>query len=157
MVATDARAAWSCATMAPGGPCVTTAGTQVMPRWYAGSCPVAGWCRPPAGHISTKAWAPLLWTTWSVWGQKPGCGNACTAAGSPTTAATTKTPASSAQVGLILRQAGDEMTFPTILRAGGALMPLFLKLRSFGCPCPPPTHTIPFLILCFMWTLLSLH
>ncbi|VCW97712.1 unnamed protein product [Gulo gulo] len=95
--ATSARAAWSCTTMALGGQCVMTAGTCVMPRWCVGSCPVAGRCWPPAGHISAKAWAPLPWMTWSVWGQKPGCGSACTVAGSPTTVATTKMPASSVQ------------------------------------------------------------
>lgn len=156
--ATGARAAWSCTTTAPGGQCVMTAGTCMTPRWCAGSCRVAGRCRPPAGHVSAEAWAPLPWTTWSVWGQRPRCGNAYTVAGSPTTAATTKMLASSAQVGLIPTQAGGRNGVPNCTQSRGdpnvTVSPASdtrMLLQGF---LPPTTHTLLSPILSFTWTLL---
>ena len=71
-----------------------------MPTWSAGSWAVAGPFQPQEVPGSVRAQGPLSWTTWAVQGMRPTCGAAPTTPGTHTTADTTRTPASSAQVGL---------------------------------------------------------
>ena len=66
----------------------------------AASWAVAGPFQPQEVPGSVSAQGPLSWTTWAVQGMRPTCGAAPTTPGTHTTADTTRTPASSAQVGL---------------------------------------------------------
>ena len=98
MEETGVRVAWRSCTRVPGAPCVTTAGTSMMPMWCAGSWAVAGPSLPLEMLGLDRVLGPLSWITWpaevtsTIWRAAP------TKAGSPTTVDTTRTLESSAQV-----------------------------------------------------------
>lgn len=98
MEETGVRVEWRSFTRVPGAPCVTTAGTSMMPPWCAGSWAVVGpWLLQEVPALD-RAQGPLSWMMWHVEDMRTICGGAPTEAGSLITVDTVKMLESSVQV-----------------------------------------------------------